>query len=86
MGGEHVISDKGRHLWPRPKPKLSLLFDTHRHYGPSRDNFLGGFCHRCFRAQLGLRTHDIHVSRKIFGLCSVSEFMVFMSLVGFTAR
>lgn len=24
-------SDNGRHLWQRPKPKLSLLFGIHRH-------------------------------------------------------
>lgn len=105
-GRVDVSSNKGRQLWPRPKPKFSLLFeihgrdvsstragewanhifsvmlwmrlefrqrqtslaapnakgvsffDIHGHNGPSR----GRVCDFCFRALLGLRAHESHVS------------------------
>lgn len=44
--------------------------------------FSEGFCNFCSRAMLGLGTHDGHVSLMVFELCSVSQFMIFMSLVG----
>ena len=43
---------------------------------------MGLICHCCFRALLGSGTHEIHVSLRVFGLCSVSDIKL-MSLVGF---
>lgn len=78
--------NKGRHLWQRPKPKLLLFWTFAATMARPAVRFSEGFCHRCCRALLGLGTQDIHVSLTVFGLCSVFEFMISMSLVGFAAK
>lgn len=68
------------------RPVLCFVF-KYTYRGVSEDlQFLGGVLPCCFQALLGLGTHAIHGSLRVFGLCSFSEYIIYMSLVGFAAR